>query len=104
MDNKNYKSAGVDLSFSDKLTEKILKIVNNNSNPNDLGFFSASTTISEDITVSSSVDGVGTKSRIFKFYGDYFNLGHDIVNHCVNDILPSGAKPLIFQMNFHALL
>jgi phosphoribosylformylglycinamidine cyclo-ligase len=96
MDNKNYKSAGVDLSFSDKLTEKILKIVNNNSNPNDLGFFSASTTISEDITVSSSVDGVGTKSRIFKFYGDYFNLGHDIVNHCVNDILPSGAKPLIF--------
>ena len=96
MDKNKYKSAGVDLGFSDGLTHKILKIVNNNSKPDDLGFFSASTSINKNITVSSSVDGVGTKSRIFKFYGDYFNLGHDIVNHCINDILPSGAKPLIF--------
>ena len=96
MPNNHYKVAGARLNDANNLTSKILSIVKRDSNPKDLGFFSSSTTLSNKITVASSVDGVGTKSRIFKYFGDYSNLGHDIVNHCVNDILPSGAKPLIF--------
>ena len=93
---KNYKSSGVDLSFSNNLTEKILSIVGKNNKSEDLGFFSSSLKIDNNVIVSGSVDGVGTKSKIFKFYGNYANLGYDIVNHCVNDILPSGAKPFMF--------
>ena len=93
---KNYKSSGVDLSFSNNLTEKILSIVSKNNKSEDLGFFSSSLKIDNNVIVSGSVDGVGTKSKIFKFYGNYANLGYDIVNHCVNDILPSGAKPFMF--------
>ena len=44
----------------------------------------------------SSIDGVGTKTKVAQMAGDYSNLGKDIVNHCVNDILCQGAKPLFF--------
>ena len=83
-------------SFSNNLTEKILSIMSDNNEFQDLGFFSSSLNIDSNISVSGSVDGVGTKSKIFKYFGNYSNLGHDIVNHCVNDILPSGAKPFMF--------
>ncbi len=42
----------------------------------------------------SSIDGVGTKTKVAAMVGDHTNLGRDIVNHCVNDILCQGAKPL----------
>lgn len=47
-------------------------------------------------TLVSSIDGVGTKTKVCAMAGDYSNLGADIVNHCLNDILCQGAKPLFF--------
>jgi len=44
----------------------------------------------------SSIDGVGTKTKVAAMVGDFSGLGFDIVNHCVNDILCQGAKPLFF--------
>ncbi len=44
----------------------------------------------------SSIDGVGTKTKVAAMMGDHSNLGADIVNHCVNDILCQGARPLFF--------
>jgi len=44
----------------------------------------------------SSIDGVGTKTKVAAMLGSYQGLGHDIVNHCVNDILCQGARPLFF--------
>jgi phosphoribosylformylglycinamidine cyclo-ligase len=44
----------------------------------------------------TSIDGVGTKTKVAAMVGDYSNLGRDIVNHCVNDILCQGARPLFF--------
>ena len=46
----------------------------------------------------SSIDGVGTKTKVAAMVGDYSNLGLDIVNHCVNDILCQGARPLSFSL------
>ena len=46
--------------------------------------------------IVSSIDGVGTKTKVAAMAGDFSNLGKDIVNHCVNDILCQGAKPLFF--------
>ena len=44
----------------------------------------------------SSVDGVGTKLAIAAETGIHNTVGMDIVNHCINDILVLGARPLYF--------
>lgn len=44
----------------------------------------------------ASTDGVGTKVRLGAAVGRYESLGEDIVNHCINDILVQGARPLFF--------
>lgn len=44
----------------------------------------------------ASTDGVGTKTRVAARLGRWETIGHDIVNHCVNDILVQGALPLFF--------
>ncbi|HET6261472.1 MAG TPA: phosphoribosylformylglycinamidine cyclo-ligase, partial [Chloroflexia bacterium] len=44
----------------------------------------------------ASADGVGTKLKLAFLMGTHRLVGHDIVNHCVNDILACGARPLFF--------
>ena len=45
----------------------------------------------------ASTDGVGTKTRVAARLNQWGTLGHDLVNHCINDILVQGARPLFFM-------
>jgi len=59
------------------------------------GFFPLRESMSQPVLVSSA-DGVGTKLKIAFMTGKHNTIGQDLVNHCVDDILVYGAKPLFF--------
>jgi len=44
----------------------------------------------------ASTDGVGTKVMLAAEMGSFYPVGRDLVNHCINDILVQGARPLFF--------
>ena len=46
--------------------------------------------------LASTIDGIGTKVMVAKAIGRHDTLGADIVNHCANDVLATGARPLLF--------
>tara|TARA_Y100001970_G_scaffold5943_1_gene6704 strand:+ start:15494 stop:16486 length:993 start_codon:yes stop_codon:yes gene_type:complete len=98
-----YKEAGVDIDAADKAVEDIKSLVKNTFNKNvlsNLGSFGAcykfpKNDYNNPILVSSA-DGVGTKLKVAFLSGKHKTIGQCLVNHCVNDILVMGAKPLFF--------
>ena len=98
-----YKEAGVDIAAADKAVENIKKFVKKTFNHNvlsNLGSFGACYQFPKDdydqpILVSSA-DGVGTKLNVAFLSKNHKTIGQCLINHCVNDILVMGAKPLFF--------
>lgn len=99
----SYQTSGVAIGEANRAVRSFADAVRSTYNFNVLsdvgtfgGLFSGQfPDISEPILVSS-IDGVGTKTKVATMANSYFGLGKDIVNHCVNDILVQGAKPLFF--------
>lgn len=89
-----YKEAGVDLDKAKKVVGILQKI-----NP-QIGEFGGLFPIDRERYLVASVDGVGTKIKIAVELGKHTGIGEDLVNHCVNDILCMGAKPLFFMDYF----
>src|SRR5207244_7262003 len=52
--------------------------------------------LKEPVLVSST-DGVGTKLKVAVMMNRHNTVGADLVNHCINDILVQGARPLFFM-------
>jgi phosphoribosylformylglycinamidine cyclo-ligase len=98
-----YKESGVDIDAGEELIRRIKKPIRSTFNRNvltDIGMFGAFYRadfkgIKKPVLVSS-VDGVGTKLKIAIMMNRHDTIGQDLVNHCVNDILVCGAKPMFF--------
>jgi phosphoribosylamine--glycine ligase/phosphoribosylformylglycinamidine cyclo-ligase len=99
-----YAAAGVDIEAKMQIFERMRAAVESSYTPGVLGgmgpfggLFSLEGLVDvEDLVLVSSTDGVGTKTMIAAAMGRYDTVGHDIVNHCVNDVLVQGARPLFF--------
>lgn len=99
----DYKTSGVDIDKADLAKKRIKKLVRTTFNQNVLtdigsfgGFYSLPKKEFEDPVLISSTDGVGTKLKIAFLMNRHDTVGEDLVNHCVNDILVHGARPLFF--------
>ena len=98
---ETYAAAGVDIDAAAKAKELIGRHARSTLRPevlSGLGFFGGLFEFKgyRQPVLVSSVDGVGTKLKIASALARHDTIGIDLVNHCVNDILTSGAEPLFF--------
>ena len=97
-----YQAAGVDIDAGNRAVELMKTAVRSTHTPAVLaeigsfgGLFALNNLPGAPVLVAST-DGVGTKVKLAAQYQRWAGIGHDIVNHCVNDILVQNARPLFF--------
>ncbi|MCX7930492.1 MAG: phosphoribosylformylglycinamidine cyclo-ligase [Chlorobi bacterium] len=99
----DYTTAGVNISAGEELVRRIAPLVRSTFNSRVLadvghfgGFYDARFEDMRHPVLVSSTDGVGTKLKVAIAMNVHSTVGRDLVNHCVNDILACGARPLFF--------
>ena len=99
----SYSDAGVDIDAATRATDKIKELARRTFNERTLseigsfgGMFDGAFPNLRQPVLVASADGVGTKLKIAFATGVRNTVGRDLVNHCVNDILVQGARPLFF--------
>lgn len=94
-----YRSAGVDIDAGNRTVDLIREAVGSTRGPRVLsatGGFGGAYALDDGTVLVASTDSVGTKLRLAARLGRNTDVGVDLVNHCVNDILTIGARPLFF--------
>src|SRR6266536_2571895 len=98
-----YKDAGVDIETSNAAKKRIRKLARETFTPGVLsdigsfgGMFACNFAGMKEPVLVSSTDGVGTKLKVAVMMNRHNTVGGDLVNHCINDILVQGARPLFF--------
>ncbi len=104
-DGKAYAEAGVDISLMNRLVRSAKRSLERATRPEVLGEIGAfgglfdGTRLFREMkrpVLVASTDSAGTKIKIAAMAGSHEGIGHDIVNHCLNDIAVMGAEPLFF--------
>jgi phosphoribosylformylglycinamidine cyclo-ligase len=100
---KAYASAGVDIDLGNRVKKGLHERVRTTFGPEVLGrlggfggLFRADFRGMKEPVLVSSIDGVGTKLKIAIALGMHATVAEDLVNHCINDIAVTGARPLFF--------
>ena len=101
MSEGSYEAAGVSIERGEKVVDLMRTAVEATHGPEVLGGaggFAGLYALAgyEEPVLASTIDGVGTKVLVARELGRYYALGVDIVNHCANDVLATGARPLLF--------
>jgi phosphoribosylformylglycinamidine cyclo-ligase len=98
----SYRDAGVDIDAGNRAKQGIAALLRSTATPETLsglgsfgGLFRMPAGLESPVLVAST-DGVGTKLKLAFMTGRHDTVGEDLVNHCVNDILVQGARPLFF--------
>lgn len=97
-----YRAAGVDLDAADSAKRRIAELVRSTRTAESLGAVGAFGGLVrfpaglEAPVLVASTDGVGTKVLVAIRASRHDTVGEDLVNHCVNDILVHGARPIGF--------
>lgn len=98
-----YEDAGVSIDAANAAVARIKRLARATFNARTLseigtfgGMFDGAFPGMTSPVLVASADGVGTKLKIAFMTGVHNTVGRDLVNHCTNDILVQGARPLFF--------
>jgi phosphoribosylformylglycinamidine cyclo-ligase len=94
----DYRAAGVDIDAAEQSKERIRRHVESTMTSGARGAFGGfggmfRAPSGDAPLLVASADGVGTKIKVAIDSGRHDTIGHDLVNHCTNDILVQGATP-----------
>lgn len=97
----SYESSGVSIERGERAVALMRSAVEKTQGPEVIGGaggFAGLYALAglKDPVLASTIDGIGTKVLVARQVGRYDSLGYDIVNHCANDVLATGARPLFF--------
>ncbi|MBN1962565.1 MAG: phosphoribosylformylglycinamidine cyclo-ligase [Deltaproteobacteria bacterium] len=99
----SYKDAGVDINAADDFVERIARLAKTTHNQavfshhsKYAGLIRLDVNGMQEPLLAATCDGVGTKLLIAKMANSFEGLGQDLVAMSVNDLLPLGARPLLF--------
>jgi len=103
LDRSRYAEAGVDIDAKAGALARARTAIRSTFNAQVLGdvggfggLFRPDFSPYREPVLVASTDGVGTKLKVAIAAGRHDSCGADLVNHCVNDILVQGARPLFF--------
>jgi phosphoribosylformylglycinamidine cyclo-ligase len=101
----SYAAAGVDIDAYTRMLERVKPLIAATQGPEvvtGVGPFAGLFALpGGGGRLAASADGVGTKIKVAIAYGRHRGIGHDLVNHCVNDIATAGVRPL-FLLDYFA--
>lgn len=97
----SYEAAGVSIERGEEAVALMRSAVEKTHGPEVLGGpggFAGLYALAgyREPVLASTIDGVGTKVLVAKEMERFDTLGADIVNHCADDVLATGARPLLF--------
>jgi len=91
---KTYAGAGVSLTAAEAVVERLRKAVES-TGTKGFGAFAGLYPLDEHTFLAASMDSIGTKPIVARPRGALRNCGADMAAHCINDVITTGAKPLL---------
>ncbi len=93
--NQTYAAAGVSIDKADAVVERLRAAVES-TGARGFGAFAGLHPLDDSRLLAASTDSVGTKLVLARQRGALRNCGADLGAHCINDVITTGAEPLLF--------
>jgi phosphoribosylformylglycinamidine cyclo-ligase len=91
---RSYAQAGVSLETADAVVERLRTAVES-TGARGFGAFAGLHPLDDGRLLAASTDGVGTKLTLARERGRLRDCGADLAAHCINDVITTGATPLM---------
>jgi phosphoribosylformylglycinamidine cyclo-ligase len=91
---KTYAEAGVSLTAAEAVVERLRNAIES-TGAKGFGAFAGLYPLDERTLLAASMDSIGTKPIVARPRGALRNCGADMAAHCINDVITTGAKPLL---------
>jgi phosphoribosylformylglycinamidine cyclo-ligase len=91
---QTYEAAGVSIAKADAVVER-LRAAAESTGARAFGAFAGLHPLGDGRLLAASTDGVGTKLILARQRGALRACGADLAAHCINDVLTTGAEPLL---------